>query len=70
MRKSVKPKPKTESLSVADGLVMYLFDAGDSAGKFVRMDFNDYTTYNDYCMILNRAKLKEVADFINNYLEN
>ena len=68
--KPYKPKPKTESLSVADGLVMYLYDAGDSARKFIRLDFNDYTTYHDFHMILDRATLKGMADFINQYLEN
>jgi len=70
MGKSVKPKPKTESLSVADGLVMYLYDAGDSARRFIRMDFDDYSTYHDFHLILDRSKLREVADFINKYLEN
>ena len=68
--KVTKPKSKSDSLSVSDGLVMYLYDAGDSHRNFVRMDFNDYSTYHDYCMILDRSKLKEVADFINKYLEN
>lgn len=68
--KPSKPKPKTESLSVADGLVMYLYDAGDSARKFIRLDFNDYSTYHDFHMILDRATLKGMADFIYKYLEN
>ena len=69
-------KLKTESLPIADGLVMYLYDAGDSPRKFIRMDFvttpleNDYSTYHDFHMILDRATLKGMADFINQYLEN
>ena len=66
MRKSTK----TESLPISDGLVMYLYDAGDSARKFIRMDFNDYSTYEDFYMIIDRIKLREVADFIYKYLEN
>ena len=70
MGKSVKSKPKSESLPIPGGLVMYLYDAGDSHRNFVRMDFLDYSTYHDYYMILDKRKLKEVADFINQYLEN
>lgn len=61
---------KTESLLVSDGLVMDLYAAGDSCGNYVRVDFTDYGTYKDYCIIMNRSKLKEMADFILNYLEN
>jgi predicted protein tyrosine phosphatase len=61
---------KTESLPFADGLVMYLYPAGDSSNNYVRVDFNDYSTYKDYCMIMDKSKLREVADFINKYLEN
>jgi predicted protein tyrosine phosphatase len=51
-------------------LVMYLYPAGDSSNNYVRVDFNDYSTYKDYCMIMDKSKLREVADFINKYLEN
>lgn len=70
MGKVAKSQPKTESLPISDGLIMYLYDAGDSHRNFVRMDFNDYSTYHDFHMILDRTKLKEMADFIYNYLEN
>lgn len=61
---------KTESLLISDGLVMYLHPAGDSGGNYIRVDFTDYGTYKDYCMIMNRSKLREMAEFINKYLEN
>lgn len=61
---------KTESLPISDGLVMYLHGAGDSGDRYVRVDFNDYSTYKDFYMIMDRAKLKGVADFIYKYLEN
>ena len=67
--KSAKPKPKTESLPISDGLVMYLYDAGDSARNFIRMDFNDYSTYVDFFMILDRHTLRNMAEFITNYLD-
>ncbi len=67
--KSAKPKPKTQSLPISDGLVMYLYDAGDSARKFIRMDFNDYSTYDDFFMILDRQTLRNVAEFITSYLD-
>lgn len=69
MGKSAKPKPKTQSLPISDGLVMYLYDAGDSARKFIRMDFNDYSTYDDFFMILDRQTLRNVAEFITSYLD-
>lgn len=61
---------KTESLPISDGLVMYLYDAGDTGNNYVRMDFNDYSSYRDYFMIMDRSKLKEVGDFIKHFLEN
>lgn len=54
----------------ADGLAMYLYSAGDNGNRYTKVDFNDYSTYNDYCMIMDRETLKGLADFINNYLEN
>lgn len=60
---------KTDSLPISDGLVMYLHGAGDSGERYVRVDFNDYSTYKDFYMIMDRTKLREVADFINQYLE-
>lgn len=70
MGKSAKPKPKSQSFDIIDDdLVMYLYDAGDSARKFIRVDFNDYSTFNDFFMILDRETLKGMADFINQYLE-
>lgn len=64
---------KTESLPISDGLVMYLYNAGDSGERYVRVDFTDYSCYgraNNLNMIMDKEKLKEMADFINNYLEN
>ena len=61
---------KTDSLPISDGLVMYLHNAGDSGERYVRVDFNDYSSYKDFYMIMDRTKLREVVDFINNYLEN
>ena len=60
---------KTDSLPISDGLVMYLHGAGDSGERYVRVDFNDYSTYKDFYMIMDRTKLREVAYFINQYLE-
>jgi hypothetical protein len=62
---------KSESFDInANGLVMYLYSAGDSGNKYTRVDFNDYSNYHDYYMIMDRKTLKGMADFINNYLEN
>lgn len=61
---------KTESLTIADGLVMYLYSAGDTGEKYVRLDFNDYTNCKDYAIIIDRSKLMDIADFIYKYLEN
>lgn len=61
---------KTDSLPISDGLIMYLHGAGDSGDRYVRVDFNDYFTYKDFYMIIDRIKLSEVADFIKNYLDN
>ena len=61
---------KTKSLPIADGLIMYLYSAGDTGGKYVRLDFNDYTNYKDYAIIVDRSKLSDIADFIYKYLEN
>ena len=64
-------KSKSESFDInANGLVMYLYSAGDSGNKYTRVDFNDYSNYHDYYMIMDRKTLKGMADFINNYLEN
>ena len=63
-------KPKSASLPMSDGFVMYLYDAGDKRNKYIRLDFNDYANYDNFYMIVDREKLKRMADFINNYLEN
>jgi hypothetical protein len=71
MGKTAKSKPKSESFPVNDdGLVMYLYSAGDNGNRYTRVEFNDYSTYNDYIMIMDRETLKGMADFINKYLEN
>ncbi len=60
---------KSESFPInADGLVMYLYSAGDNGNRYTRVEFNDYSTYNDYIMIMNRETLKGMADFIYKYL--
>lgn len=61
---------KTDSLPISDGLVMYLHNAGDSGERYVRVDFNDYSSYKDFYMIMERTKLREVAEFILDYLDN
>jgi hypothetical protein len=63
-------KSETTSLPISDGLVMYLYDAGDSCGNYSRVDFVNYSNYNDFLMIMDRSKLKEVAEFILKYLDN
>ena len=69
IKKGFKPI-KSESFPInADGLVMYLYSAGDNGNRYTRVEFNDYSTYNDYIMIMDREALKGMADFINNYLE-
>lgn len=65
-----KPTKTSESLPISDGLVMYLYDAGDSGSRYVRVDFNDYSYYKDLCMVMDRNTLKGMADFIYKYLEN
>ena len=70
MKNKMGKSAKTESLPIADGLVMYLYDAGDTGNRYVRVDFNDYSYYKDLCMIMDRNTLKGMADFINKYLEN
>jgi len=62
---------KSESFDInADGLAMYLHSAGDNGNRYTRVEFNDYSTYNDYIMIMDRETLKGMVDFINKYLEN
>lgn len=64
---------KTDSLPISDGLVMYLHNAGDSGERYVRVDFTDYSCCgraNNLNMIMDKEKLKEMADFIYKYLEN
>ena len=65
-----KPTKTSESLPISDGLVMYLYDAGDGGSRYVRVDFNDYSYYKDLCMVMDRNTLKGMADFIYKYLEN
>ena len=68
--KELLKQSKTESLPISDGLVMYLHGAGDSGERYVRVDFNDYSSYKDFYMIMDRPTLKGMADFIYKYLEN
>lgn len=62
---------KTESFSIdGDHLVMYLHDTGAKNSRYLRVDLNDYYTFDKFYMIMDRKTLKGMADFINNYLEN
>lgn len=62
---------KSESFPInADGLMLYLYNAGDKAGRYIRMDFKDYANCDDFLMVLDRPTLKGMADFILKYLEN
>ena len=66
-----KQPTKSESFPITEnGLVMYLYGAGDKADRYVRMDFNDYSNCDDFLMILDRPTLKGMADFIYKYLDN
>ena len=66
-----KKTTKTESFSIdGDHLVMYLHDSGANNSRYVRVDLNDYYTFEKFYMIMDRAKLKEMAEFILKYLEN
>lgn len=65
-----QPTKSSESFPIEDDLVMYLYDAGDNRNKYVRVDFNDYSSYANFYMIMDRPKLKGLADFILKYLEN
>lgn len=61
---------KSESFAInADGLMLYLYGAGDKAGRYTRMDFKDYSNRDDFLMVLDRPTLKGMADFIYKYLE-
>jgi hypothetical protein len=68
IKKGFKPI-KSESFPInADGLVMYLYTAGDNGNGYTRVEFNDYSTY--LVMTMDRETLKGMADFIYKYLEN
>lgn len=67
---------KSESFSISrkttgikNDLVMYLYSAGDNGNRYTRVEFNDYSTYNNYIMIMNRETLKGMADFIYETIE-
>lgn len=63
-------KPKN-LYHINDDLVMMLDKAILKRGEVWRMDFWDYADYNnDYNIDLDREKLKGLAEFILNYLEN
>ena len=67
--KNATTKPESFSID-GDHLVMYLHDSGAKNGQYVRVDFNDYYTFDKFYMIMDKKTLKGMADFINNYLEN
>lgn len=67
--KSGKKPTKSESFAINEtGLMLYLYDAGDKGGRYVRMDFKDYANCDDFLMVLDRPTLKAMADFILQYL--
>lgn len=69
--KSGKRPTKSESFPInEDGLMLYLYNAGDKTGRYIRMDFKDYANCDDFLMVLDRPTLKGMADFIYKYLEN
>lgn len=72
MKKGKKPTTTPESFTIDDDhhLVMYLYDAGFKKSKYVRVDFNDYTNYEEFCMIMDKKTLKGMADCIYKYLKN
>lgn len=70
MKNKMGKSAKTDSLPISDSLVMYLYDVADGDKRYVRVDFKDYSTYNRSFILMNRTKLREVADFILKYLEN
>lgn len=66
-----KKPTKTESYPIEDNdIVMYLHDGGAKNSQYIRVDFNDYSTYDEFFMVMDRETLRGMADFINNYLEN
>ena len=68
--KTGKKPTKSESFPVnEDGLMLYLYGAGDKGGRYTRMDFKDYSNRDDFLMVLDRKTLKGMADFIYKYLE-
>lgn len=65
-----KKPTKTESFPIdGNSLVMYLHDTGANNGQYVRVDFNDYYTFEKFYMIMDRETLKGMADFIYKYLD-
>lgn len=66
-----KPKSKTESFPIdGDRVVMYLHDSGAKNTDYVRVDFNDYYSYDKFYTIMDRETLRGMADFIYKYLDN
>ena len=71
MGKSAKSKTKSESYPIEDNdIVMYLHDGGAKNSQYIRVDFNDYSTYDEFFMVMDRETLKGMADFIYKYLDN
>lgn len=69
-KNAITRKPKN-LYHINDDLVMMLDKAILKRGEVWRMDFWDYADYNnDYNIDLDREKLKGLAEFILNYLEN
>lgn len=58
-------KSKTESFDIENDLVMHL----DYNGDTIKVEFNDYYNHDDFYMILDRQTLRNVAEFITNYLD-
>ena len=67
--KNATTKPESFSID-GDHLVMYLHDTGAKNSRYVRVDLNDYYTFEKFYMIMDRKTLKGMAEFILKYLEN
>lgn len=68
-REGIDGEPESFSID-GDHLVMYLHDTGAKNSRYVRVDLNDYYTFEKFYMIMDRKTLKGMADFILQYLEN
>ena len=76
MGKTAKPKPKTFKFIDSDDIdevfdvTLTLSDNSTKRYELFRFDLADNLSNDYFVMDLDRGTLKELADFINNYLEN